>query len=200
MPATSMSTTAAFSDQLRLRSAVEEDLPAITALYAREVRENVATYEYDEPDEIEMRRRWRAIVDQGYPYLVAEIDDGSNGSAFAGYAYASSYRTRIGYRWTVEDTVYVAHDLHGRGVGRALLQRLIDDCTTLGFRQMVAVIGDGSNVASVVLHERLGFSVAGVFRGIGRKHGRWLDTVQMLRPLGNGDQDQMPDPNVPGLT
>ncbi len=190
-----MSTTAAVSGQLRLRAAVEEDLPAITALYAREVRENVATYEYDEPDETEMRRRWRAIVDQGYPYLVAEID-----GAFAGYAYASSYRTRIGYRWTVEDTVYVAHDLHGRGVGRALLQRLIDDCTALGFRQMVAVIGDGSNVASVVLHERLGFSVAGVFRGIGRKHGRWLDTVQMVRPLGNGDQDQTPDPNVPGLT
>ena len=195
-----MSTAAAFSGQLRLRSAAEEDLPAITALYAHEVRDNVATYEYDVPGETEMRRRWRAIVDQGYPYLVAEIDGGSHGYAFAGYAYASSYRTRIGYRWTVEDTVYVAHDFHGRGIGRALLQRLIDDCTALGFRQMVAVIGDGSNVASVVLHERLGFSVAGVFRGIGRKHGRWLDTVQMLRPLGKGDQDQTPDPNVPGLT
>ena len=164
-----------------IRTAVAGDLPAITALYAREVDEHVATYEYDAPDQAEMTRRWQSIVTQGYPYIVAELD-----GRFAGYAYASSYRTREGYRWTVEDTVYIVPELQGRGVGRALLQRLIDDCTALGFRQMVAVVGDVSNAASIALHERLGFRTVGVFAGLGRKHGRWLDTVQMQLALGAG--------------
>jgi phosphinothricin acetyltransferase len=167
--------------RLLLRTAVATDLTAITALYAREVDENVATYEYAAPDEAEMTRRWQAIVAQGYPYLVAESD-----GRFAGYAYASGYRTREGYRWTVEDTVYVHPEFMGRGIGRALLQRLIDDCTALGLRQMVAVVGDVSNAASIALHERLGFRTVGVFTGLGRKHGRWLDTVQMQRALGGG--------------
>lgn len=171
---------------LALRSAVADDLPAIRALYAHEVDENVATYEYTAPDEAEMVRRWQAIVAQGYPYLVAEYD-----GRFAGYAYASSYRTREGYRWTVEDTVYVHPDFVGRGIGRALLGRLIDDCTALGLRQMVAVVGDVTNQASIALHERLGFRTVGVFSGLGRKHGRWLDTVQMQRALGPG-ADQPP--------
>lgn len=178
---------------VRLRAAVEADLPAIHALYAFEVRERLATYEYEVPDLEEIRRRWRAIVEAGYPYLVADCD-----GRFAGYAYATSYRTRIGYRWTVENSVYVEPALHGRGIGRALMLRLIEDCTALGFRQMVAVIGDGSNTASVALHERLGFHLAGVFPGLGRKHGRWLDTVQMVRPLGDGKHGE-PDQNVPGL-
>ena len=167
---------------IAIRPAVAGDLPAITALYAVEVRDNVATYEYDEPDLAEMTRRWQAIVDQGYPYVVAEID-----GRFAGYGYLSAYRTREGYRWTVEDTVYVEHALHGRGVGRALLQRLIELGEDAGFPQMIAVIGDGSNLGSVALHERLGFRTIGVFPGLGRKHGRWLDTVQMVRPLGGGN-------------
>ncbi len=166
---------------LRIRPAIAADVSAITALYAREVRDHVATYEYSEPDEAEMTRRWQAVVAQGYPYLVAERE-----GHFAGYAYASSYRTREGYRWTVEDTVYVHPDHVGRGIGRALLQRLIDDCTALGLRQMVAVVGDVTNAASIALHERLGFHTVGVFPGLGRKHGRWLDTVQMVRPLGAG--------------
>lgn len=166
---------------LVIRSAVASDLPAITALYTREVDDHVATYEYSAPDEAEMSRRWQAIVAQGYPYFVAELD-----GRFAGYAYASSYRTREGYRWTVEDTVYIEPELQGRGVGRALLQRLIDDCTALGFRQMVAVVGDVSNTASIALHERLGFRTIGVFPGLGRKRGRWLDTVQMQLALGEG--------------
>jgi L-amino acid N-acyltransferase YncA len=168
---------------LRIRTAVAGDLPAITALYAEEVRDHVATYEHVEPDEEEMTRRWQAIVAQGYPYLIAEIGD-----AFAGYAYASGYRAREGYRWTVEDTVYVRADHTGRGIGRALLQRLIDDCTALGLRQMVAVVGDVTNVASIALHERLGFRTVGVFPGLGRKHGRWLDTVQMQLALGPGNE------------
>lgn len=181
MPTPTASTLA--SSALHLRSATAADLPAITALYAQEVRDHVATYEYDEPDEAEMARRWQAIVAQGYPYLVAERD-----GRFAGYAYASAYRTREGYRWTVEDTVYVHPDHVGRGVGRALLQRLIDDCTALGLRQMVAVVGDVTNVASIALHEKLGFRTVGVFQGLGRKHGRWLDTVQMQRRLGPGHE------------
>lgn len=165
-----------------IRTATADDLCAITALYAREVDENVATYEYATPDEAEMTRRWQAIVAQGYPYVVAESE-----GRFAGYAYASSYRTREGYRWTVEDTVYVHPDFTGRGIGRALLQRLIDDCSALGLRQMVAVVGDVTNTASIALHERLGFRTVGVFQGLGRKHGRWLDTVQMQRALGRGN-------------
>lgn len=175
-------------DGLRLRPAVAADLADIAALYAAEVRDGVATYEYVAPDLPEMARRWQAILSQGYPYLVASLDGG-----FAGYAYASSYRTREGYRWTVEDTVYVIPALHGRGIGRALLERLIEDCTSLGYRQMVAVIGDSANAASIALHARLGFQTVGVFRGLGRKHGRWLDTVQMQRPLGPGGSSE-PEP------
>jgi len=171
----------AVTSSLLLRPAVARDLVAITALYAREVRAGVATYEYAEPDEAEMTRRWQAVLSQGLPYLVAECD-----GRFAGYAYASSYRAREGYRWTVEDTVYVHPEFTGRGVGRALLQRLIDECTALGHRQMVAVIGDRTNTASIALHEKLGFRLVGVFEGLGRKHGRWLDTVQMQRALGPG--------------
>jgi L-amino acid N-acyltransferase YncA len=167
---------------LNIRPATAGDLPAITALYAGEVRDHVATYEYEAPDQAEMQRRWQAVVAQGLPYLVAELD-----GRFAGYAYASSYRTREGYRWTVEDTVYVHPDCMGRGIGSALLGRLIEDCTALGLRQMVAVVGDVSNVASIALHERFGFRTVGVFRGLGRKHGRWLNTVQMQRALGDGD-------------
>ncbi|MDI9239758.1 GNAT family N-acetyltransferase [Lysobacter sp. LF1] len=181
MPSLPPETTTAA--QLAIRTAVAGDLVAITALYAREVDENVATYEYDTPDEAEMTRRWQGVVAQGYPYVVAEWD-----GAFAGYAYASSYRSREGYRWTVEDTVYVHPHFIGRGIGRALLQRLIDDCTALDLRQMVAVIGDVTNAASIALHERLGFRTVGVFQGLGRKHGRWLDTVQMQLALGTGNE------------
>lgn len=166
---------------LRLRNAVAADIAAITRLYAREVSEGIATYEATPPDELEMACRWKALVDRGFPYLVAELD-----GTFAGYAYASGYRAREGYRWTVEDTLYVQSEFQGRGIGRALLARLIEACETLGFRQMVAVIGDRSNLASIALHERLGFRTVGVFEGLGRKHGRWLDTVQMQRKLGPG--------------
>lgn len=167
---------------LHIRDASEADIPAITALYADEVRERVATYEYDVPDEAEMAQRLRAVQAAGYPYLVAERD-----GQFAGYAYASSYRSRIGYRWTVEDTVDIAPGHQGQGIGKALLRHLIDACEAKGYRQMVAVIGEPANGASVALHEKLGFRTVGVFQGLGRKHGRWLDTVQMQRALGAGD-------------
>ncbi len=176
---------------LTLRGAVAADIAAITALYAHEVGGGVATYEVIAPNEDEMARRWHTLVAQGFPYLVAEHD-----GAFAGYAYASSYRAREGYRWTVENTVYVSPALQGRGIGRELLTRLIAECEALGFRQMVAVIGDRNNVASVVLHQRLGFHTVGVFYGLGRKHGRWLDSVQMQRTLGPGANSSPATPGV----
>ncbi len=175
-----------------VRAATEADLPAITALYAQEVRDRVATYEYEVPSLEDMHARWRRLVDYGFPYLVAEA-----AGRFAGYAYAGPYRSRIGYQWTVENAIYIDPGLQGRGVGRALLQALIEACEAQGFRQMVAVIGDGSNAASVRLHERLGFSTVGVYRGLGRKHGRWLDTVQMQRALGAGDASAPEGPAVP---
>lgn len=189
---TCSSATATDVDGLVLRPAEAADLPDIAALYAAEVRDGVATYEYAAPDVAEMTRLWQAITAQGYPYLVAILD-----GRFAGYAYASSYRSREGYRWTVEDTVYVVPDCHGRGVGRALLERLIAECTARGYRQMVAVVGEGANAASMALHARLGFRTVGVFRGLGRKHGRWLDTVQMQRALGAGDATDPEPPASP---
>ncbi|MDQ1093062.1 L-amino acid N-acyltransferase YncA [Xanthomonas sacchari] len=176
-------------DDLQLRAAEAADVPAITALYADEVRRHVNTYEDVAPDQAEMLRRMQDLTTRGYPYLVACTADGR----LAGYAYASSYRPRAAYRWTVEDTVYVAPALHGRGVGSALLQALIAACEARGFRQMIAVIGEPGNHASVRLHQRFGFAPVGVFRGLGRKHGRWLDTLQMQRPLGPGADEAPSD-------
>jgi phosphinothricin acetyltransferase len=147
-----------------------------------QVDTSVSTYEVDRPDVAQMQQRMEAIVAHGYPYLVAE-----RGGQVAGYAYASSYRARRAYRFTVENTVYVDNAQQGHGIGTALLEALIDACTQLGFRQMIAVIGEAANAGSVRLHERLGFRTVGVFQGIGRKHGRWLDTLQMQRALGDGD-------------
>ncbi|HEY0332796.1 MAG TPA: GNAT family N-acetyltransferase [Stenotrophomonas sp.] len=166
---------------LQLREATEADIPAITAIYAVEVTDFVNTYEYDVPDAAEMTQRMRNLLAAGYPYLVAELD-----GRVAGYAYAGSYRARIAYRQTVENSVYVAADAQGHGIGSALMQRLIEECERRDYRQMVAVIGEPANVASIRLHERFGFQLVGVFKGLGRKHGRWLDTVQMQRPLGPG--------------
>lgn len=170
-----------------LRTATPDDIPHIQRLYAQEVRDGVATYEYEVPDQAEMARRMQEIVAGHFPYLVAECD-----GQFAGYAYASAYRGRIGYRWTVEDTVYVTPEFAGKGIGTALLGQLMQDCEARGFRQMVAVIGEPGNGASVALHEKHGFTTIGIFPGLGRKHGRWLDTVQMQCALGHGTQ-QAPD-------
>jgi len=167
-----------------VRDASPADVPAITAIYAAEVRAHVNTYEYDAPDVSDMAQRMQAILDAGYPYLVAEDDAG-----IAGYAYASSYRARTGYRFTVENSVYVAADRHGQGIGTFLLRQLIAECEARGFRQMIAVIGEPSNTASIRLHEKFGFRLVGTFQGIAWKHGRWLDTVQMQRELGIGNNE-----------
>jgi L-amino acid N-acyltransferase YncA len=169
---------------LIIRDVTPADMPAISSIYASEVRDHVNTYEYDVPDDAEMQRRMQGIVESGYPYLVAEA-----GEQLLGYAYASSYRARTGYRFTVENSVYVAAGRQGHGVGAALLERLIAECEARGYRQMIAVIGEPTNTASIKLHEKFGFQLIGVFHGIAWKHGRWLDTVQMQLALGRGNQD-----------
>jgi L-amino acid N-acyltransferase YncA len=132
---------------LLVRDATPADVPAIATIYAAEVRDHVNTYEYDVPDEAEMARRMQAVLDAGYPYIVAEDGDG-----IAGYAYAGSYRARLGYRLTVENSVYVAADRQGHGIGAGLLERLIAECEARGYRQMIAVIGEPTNTASIRLH------------------------------------------------
>jgi L-amino acid N-acyltransferase YncA len=128
-----------------------------------------------------MARRQRALLDGGYPYLVAEID-----GAIAGYAYVGPYRTRPAYRWSVEDSIYVARDRHRRGLGASLLASLIVEAENRGFRQMIAVIGDSRQVPSIELHRAAGFRLIGTIENVGFKFGRWLDSVLMQRTLGEG--------------
>jgi L-amino acid N-acyltransferase YncA len=166
---------------LIIRLSRDEDVPHFHAMYAWSVEHETASWEYEPPTLEDFAQRRRNVLAQGFPYLTAEID----GRA-VGYAYASSYRARIGYRFVVENSIYVARDVAGRGIGKQLLQALIQECTALGFRQMVAVIGDSANIRSVRLHEACGFTQAALFKGIGWKFGRWLDSVQMQRALGPG--------------
>lgn len=166
-----------------IRPSRPEDLDAIVAIYAHHVATATATFELVPPDRTEMARRRAALVERGLPWLVAEDADG----AVLGYAYAGPYRSRPAYDWTLEDSIYLRPDAVGRGIGRALLARLIEDCATLGYRQMVAVIGDSANAASVSLHRACGFRPVGVLTAVGRKFDRWIDTVLMQRPLGAGD-------------
>src|SRR5262245_44412502 len=164
-----------------VRPAVRADIPAVARIYAHAVEHGTATFELTAPDEAEMARRFNELAAQGFPYLVAAIEE-----IVVGYAYAGPYRARPAYRFTVENSVYVAHDSHRRGVGKALLEALIEACTEKGFRLMVAVIGDSNQAASIGLHEAAGFKHAGVFENIGYKFDRWLDTVLMQRALGPG--------------
>ena len=157
------------------------DLPAIAAIYADAVVHGTASFELDPPSEAEMARRRAALLDGGYPYLVAERD-----GTVLGYAYAGPYRPRAAYRSTVEDSIYVAPAARGQGLGRTLLGALIRECEALDFRLMVAVIGDEASLGSIRLHESLGFARSGVLPGTGHKHGRWLATVLMHRALGPG--------------
>jgi L-amino acid N-acyltransferase YncA len=164
-----------------IRPSRDEDVPTLHAIYAWSVQHESASWEYEPPTLEEFAQRRRNILAQGFPYFTAELD----GRA-VGYSYASPYRARIGYRFVVEDSVYVAQDVAGRGVGKRLMQTLIDECIRLGFRQMVAVIGDSANIRSVKLHESCGFLKVGHFKDIGWKNDRWLDSVQMQRALGEG--------------
>lgn len=175
-----------------IRDATPADLPAITKIYRGCVETGVATYELAAPGEEEMRRRFEAIRKRGCPYLAAEEQD-----VVLGYAYASAFRDRPAYSWLVEDSIYLAEGARGRGVGRALLDQLLERCTALGFRQMVAVIG-GAHPASVGVHRAAGFAMIGCMPGTGYKFGRWLDTVIMQKPLGEGNATSAELDRYPG--
>lgn len=164
-----------------IRTASARDLPTITVIYGPAVAHGTASFETTPPDEKEMGRRQEILLQAGFPYLVAEID-----GSVVGYAYAGAYRPRPAYRFSVENSIYVAPNLQRGGVGRALLQALIARCESQGFRLMIAVIGDSANAASIGLHRSCGFVDAGVLHNVGWKHGRWLDSVFMTRPLGEG--------------
>ncbi|WP_374311011.1 N-acetyltransferase family protein [Dongia sp.] len=168
--------------QFSIRPAVAADLDAIQRIYAHHVRTGLASFEETPPDLAEMTRRWQAIAEAGLPYVVAK---GASGE-IAGYAYAGAYRPRTAYRFTVEDSIYLDPRFVGKGLGRALLARLIEDATALGKRQMIAVIGDSANHASIGVHRAMGFEMTGTFKAVGLKFGRWVDSVLMQRSLGPG--------------
>jgi phosphinothricin acetyltransferase len=168
---------------LTIRAATVADLPSVTEIYEHAVRFGTATFELVPPDVAEMTRRFQALIENGFPYLVATLED-----RVVGYAYAGSYRPRPAYRFTVENSVYLQPAIHRRGIGLQLLQRLITECEARGFRQMIAVIGDSANAASIGVHSRCGFGMIGTHPNVGLKFGRWLDTVMMQRPLGEGGE------------
>jgi L-amino acid N-acyltransferase YncA len=165
------------ASQCLVRPATSADIPHVTAIYARFVATTTATSEITAPDESEMRRRWRAVVDRGLPYLVAELE-----GYVVGFSYASQFRPREGYRFTVEDSIYVRSDCIGHGVGRMLLSELISSCRERGCHSMVACIF-GVNVPSVSLHASLGFQQVGLMPEAGYKFGEWLRLLIMQRPL-----------------
>ena len=166
-----------------VRDSRVDDMPMVQRIYAHYVLHERATFEEEPPSVEEMERRRAAILERGLPFLVAESD-----GEVAGYSYATAYRPRAAYRFTIEDSVYVAHGMGRRGIGRSLLTALIARCERGDWRQMIAVIGDGGNTASIRLHESLGFRMVGTLLGAGFKFGGWIDTVMMQRPLGRGSE------------
>jgi phosphinothricin acetyltransferase len=165
-----------------IRAAGRTDLPVITRIYAHHVRTGLASFEIEPPDLVEMQRRFDAIVAAGYPYLVAQHDE-----VVLGYAYANIYRARPAYRHTVEDSIYLAPEAIGKGLGRTLLDSLCAACESCGYHQMLAVIGDSANAASIGVHRACGFREVGMLRAVGYKFDRWVDSVLMQRALGPGD-------------
>ena len=165
-----------------MRPATPEDIPAIQAIYAHHVARGLASFEEEAPSAQELRRRYEDVIRQSFPYLAAEL-----GTEIVGYGYCTLYRSRSAYRYALEDSVYVRHDRAGRGIGKALLAELIRRCEALGYRQIIAVIGDSANAASIGLHASQGFLKVGSLRSVGFKLGRWVDSVFMQRPLGPGD-------------
>lgn len=170
-------------DRPAIRDASDGDMEAIRDIYTHHVLHGLATFEEVPPSADELRSRRTSVLGVGLPYLVAEL----NGE-IVGYSYATAYRPRPAYRFSIEDSVYVADGLGGRGVGSALLQELIARCEKGPWRQMLAVIGNSGNAGSLALHRRMGFQPIGTFKSAGFKLGRWVDTVLMQRALGEGDQ------------
>lgn len=174
-----------------VRAATAADAEALAAIYGHHVLHGFGTFEEDPPSPAEMESRRGAIADRGLPYLVAEAD-----GRVLGFAYAGPFRPRQAYRYTLEDSVHIAPEAIGKGVGRAVLSAVIAACEALGIRQLVAVIGDSGNAASIGLHRSLGFVDAGVGKSFGFKHGRWVDIVWMQKSLNGGDQTA---PDTPGV-
>jgi L-amino acid N-acyltransferase YncA len=158
------------------------DLPAIQAIYAHHVLHGLASFEEEPPSVQELERRYHDVIARGLPYIVAET-----GGVVGGYGYCSPYRARSAYRYALEDSIYLRHDMTGRGIGKRLLEELIRRCEGLGYRQVIAVIGDSANAASIGVHAACGFVRVGTLRSVGFKFGRWVDSVFMQRPLGSGD-------------
>jgi L-amino acid N-acyltransferase YncA len=168
--------------RVELRPARPEDIPAIHSIYAHHVLHGLASFEEEPPSVAELERRYRDVTGRGLPYLAAEY-----GYDLVGYGYCSPYRARSAYRYALENSVYVRHDMTGRGVGKMLLDELIVRCEALGYRQIIAVIGDSGHAASIGVHAACGFLRVGTLRSVGFKFGRWVDSVLMQRPLGSGD-------------
>ena len=181
MSDTTMSPTAP-AGGLLIRPSSAGDLPAITQIYGWNVLHGTGTFELEAPEQAEMARRRDDVLAKDLPWLVAE-----RGGTVLGYAYANHFRPRRAYRFCLEDSIYLAKAARGSGVGRLLLAELISRCEALGARQMLAVIGDSANVASIGVHKALGFEHTGVLKSAGWKFGRWLDVVLMQRALGLGD-------------
>lgn len=178
-----MNTQAAPSPGQAVRDAVAGDFPAIAAIYARHVRCGTSSFEIEPPAAETLIERWRGVLADGLPYLIAD-----SGGAVAGFAYATLYRRRRAYRFALEHSIYVRHDATRRGIGGLLIEALIERCAALGYRQMIAVIGDSDNAASIGFHRRHGFRHAGTLPAVGYKFDRWVDSVLMIRPLGEGGE------------
>ena len=175
-----------------VRAATEHDADALASIYGHAVLHGFGTFEEEPPSASDMEGRRRLIANRGLPYLVAE-----DAGQILGFAYAGPFRPRAAYRYTLEDSVYVAPDAVGKGVGKALLVAIIAACEALGVRQLIAVVGDSENSASLALHRSLGFEQTGVGHSVGFKHGRWVDIVQLQKPLNGGDTRA---PDAPGVT
>ncbi len=173
---------------LLIRPSTPADLDAITAIYADAVRHGTGTFELEAPDRDEIARRRDDVTAKGLPWLVAQQHD-----RVLGYAYASPFRPRPAYRFCLEDSIYLAPDARGRGVGKLLLAELLGRCEARGARQMLAVIGDSANAGSIGVHAALGFAHTGILRSAGWKFGRWLDVVLMQRALGSGAATPAPE-------
>ncbi|VCU71511.1 N-acyltransferase YncA [Pigmentiphaga humi] len=173
---------------LTVRDATDADMEAVQSIYAFHVLHGIASFEEAPPSAEDMRARRQAVLALGLPYLVAE-----QAGSILGYSYAGPYRARPAYRHTIENSVYVRDGAGGRGIGMALLQALLARCHAGPWRQMIAVIGDSDNAGSISLHRKAGFAHVGVMRSVGFKHGRWVDTVIMQLPLGQGDRS-LPGP------
>jgi phosphinothricin acetyltransferase len=166
---------------LLIRPSTPADLPAITAIYGWNVLNGNGTFELDPPDEPEMARRRDDVLSKGLPWLVAE-----RGGTVLGYAYANHFRPRKAYRFCLEDSIYLAADAKGQGLGRLLLAELMTRCEAAGARQMLAVIGDSANLGSIGVHRTLGFEHIGVMKAAGWKFDQWRDVVVMQKALGDG--------------